>query len=238
MKPKYSKTIYRSISIQISRNSPLFKRIDELCYLSKSMYNSALYKMREDFDNKKFEFDSNHYNKELRTEKIYGLLPKNSSMQVVQLVYGTFVSYFEALDAYKKNPTGFKGKPRLPKFKDKTKGRNVLRFTSQQFTIKDGNKIGLSVQRTGLPLIKMPNLAEGVKYQEAELIPHHSHYTLKVVYKINPYQLLKDNGGYASIDLGIDNLATVTSNLDEPGCEPFLITGKIAKSINGFYYKS
>ena len=40
---------------------------------------------------------------------------------------------------------------------------------------------------------------------------------------------------YAGVDLGLDNLAAVTSN--KPGFQPFLVNGRPLKSINQFYNK-
>lgn len=43
-----------------------------------------------------------------------------------------------------------------------------------------------------------------------------------------------DNGRYASIDLGVNNLTTITSNV----FEPLIINGRPIKSINSYYNKS
>ena len=46
-------------------------------------------------------------------------------------------------------------------------------------------------------------------------------------------EIKTDNGRYVSIDLGVNNLATITSNV----FKPFIINGKPVKSINHFYNK-
>ena len=46
---------------------------------------------------------------------------------------------------------------------------------------------------------------------------------------------LLDNNKYAAIDLGVNNLATVVSNV--PGVKPYIISGKKLKSINHKYNK-
>jgi len=46
--------------------------------------------------------------------------------------------------------------------------------------------------------------------------------------------LLQDNGRYMSIDLGLDNLATVVTNT---GLQPILVNGKGLKSDNQYYNK-
>ena len=44
----------------------------------------------------------------------------------------------------------------------------------------------------------------------------------------------EDNGRYMSIDMGIDNLATIVTNT---GLRPLLVKGKNVKSINQYYNK-
>jgi len=54
-----------------------------------------------------------------------------------------------------------------------------------------------------------------------------------VIYEATIKELLKDNKRYMSIDLGIDNLATCSSNVSKS----FIINGKPVKSINQYYNK-
>ena len=56
---------------------------------------------------------------------------------------------------------------------------------------------------------------------------------MEVVYDIKECDLKTDNKRYSSIDIGINNLATVTSNV----IKPYIINGKPIKSINQYYNK-
>ena len=52
-----------------------------------------------------------------------------------------WTSFFEALEAYKQDPSKFTGRPRLPKYKHKTEGRNILVYTVQALSrpaMRDG----------------------------------------------------------------------------------------------------
>ena len=60
-----------------------------------------------------------------------------------------------------------------------------------------------------------------------------NHIVLEVLYEVEEPALLEDNGRYAAIDLGIDNLCSVSSNC----CNSFIINGKPVKSINQYYNK-
>jgi len=49
-------------------------------------------------------------------------------------------SFFEAVKAYKIEPTKFTSSPKLPKYKDKIKGRNILVYTIQAVSSKQVKK--------------------------------------------------------------------------------------------------
>ena len=56
-----------------------------------------------------------------------------------------------------------------------------------------------------------------------------------MVYTIVTPEKLTDNNKYAAIDLGVNNLATIVSNVKK--FKPLIINGKPLKSINQFYNK-
>jgi putative transposase len=56
-----------------------------------------------------------------------------------------------------------------------------------------------------------------------------------VVYEQEPQQSAVDPAYYAGIDIGMDNLAALTSN--KPGFVPVLVNGRPVKSVNQFYNK-
>ena len=60
-------------------------------------------------------------------------------------------------------------------------------------------------------------------------------YVVEVVYEKEDVSLIKDNGRYCAIDLGVSNFATVTSNIK--GFRPYVISGKVLKSYNRWWNK-
>lgn len=63
----------------------------------------------------------------------------------------------------------------------------------------------------------------------------HSRLIVELVYNIDvPNTILLDNKRYLSVDIGMDNLATVVNNI---GLQPVVINGKGLKSINKYYNK-
>ena len=74
-----------------------------------------------------------------------------------------------------------------------------------------------------------------VSFQQVRFIPNYRSFTVELVYNIEvPDEALSDNGRYLSVDIGLDNLATIVNNA---GLKPVAINGKGLKSINKYYNK-
>jgi putative transposase len=102
------------------------KEIDDLAWRSKNLYNYANYLVRQLFIN-----DCKYLNNVaifhlVKQHQSYTALPRKVSNQVLMHLHRNWKSFFEADKAYNKDPSKFSGRPKLPKYKDKTKGRNIL----------------------------------------------------------------------------------------------------------------
>ena len=71
---------------------------------------------------------------------------------------------------------------------------------------------------------------QNVKF--ARIVPHKNYITVEIGYEVDCKESTKNNN-YASIDIGVNNLAALTSNM----FSPMIINGKPLKSINQFYNK-
>lgn len=69
---------------------------------------------------------------------------------------------------------------------------------------------------------------------EVRIVPRLNYYVVEVIYE-QPIQQLVDGKAIASVDVGLNNLAAVTSN--QKGFQPFLVNGRPVKSINNYYNK-
>ena len=56
---------------------------------------------------------------------------------------------------------------------------------------------------------------------------------MEVIYDVKECDMKRDNKRYCGIDLGINNLITVTSNVSKS----YIINGRPIKSINQYYNK-
>ena len=205
------------------------KEIDKLCFLSKNLYNYANYCIRQSFTKTgKIPSEYELTGKLARREQVdYKSLPSQTSQQIIKLLYKNWKSFFSAIKDYKKNPNKYKGRPKLPKYKDKD-GRNVVIFTGQQCRVKDGfikfPKGVLKPLRT-----KVDNVVQ------VRLVPQATCYVIEVVYKkeVEINEDLKTDK-ILGIDLGVNNLATCINNV---GLKPFIINGRPLKSINQYSNK-
>ena len=207
----------------IKSNNVLYKDLDNLCFLSKNLYNQALYRIRQQFFEYKTFKKYYELNKELHDENQvdYRALPANTSQETLKLVNQNYKSFFQSL---KKQIKGTK----IPGYLDKTKGRQVVIY----------NHMTLSSNLLEKGIIKLPksNIQFRTKQKnisQVRIVPKNNYIVLEVVYKASIKELLKDNKRYMSIDLGIDNLASCSSNVSKS----FIINGKPVKSINQFYNK-
>ena len=214
----------------ISKNDSRYEVIDRVAFASKNLYNAALYQMRQAYIHQGTRLYYNDLYHLMKEHESYKALPAKVAQQVLRLLDKNWESYKEAVKAYRLDPSKFLGHPKLPKYKDKQKGRNILVFTVQAVS-KRGLARGI-VQPSGVP-IEIQTAHTNVN--QVRIVPRGSHYVVEVVYTQEVTQADVDPTLYAGIDIGINNLATLASN--KSGFVPRLVNGRPVKSINQFYNK-
>jgi putative transposase len=210
---------------------PSSKHLVALAFKSKNLYNCASFIMRQNFIRNHKVINYSTMDKILKRDypETYKGLPAQTSQQVLRLIEKNWKSFFKAIAAFKKAPEKFAGRPKIPGYKDKEKGLNVIIFTNQQCKIIDGKII--FPKAVGLE----PLTTKTVKLQQVRIIPKFKHFVIEVVYRkeVIGHELNQEN--VIGIDLGLNNLATLVSN--QPDASPMLINGKPLKSINQFFNK-
>lgn len=83
----------------------------------------------------------------------YRAMSGSSSQQILMALDKNLKSYFSAIKAWKRDNKKFTGCPKFPKYKHKTKGRNVFSYSYAQFKHRGDfiyfpKKEGLSPLRT------------------------------------------------------------------------------------------
>lgn len=220
----------------INKNNSLFPILDELCFKSKNLYNATLYRIRQEYFSSKIYLGYFSIQREFQKNKQfdYQKLPAKTSQQTMRMVDQNFKSFFRALKEYQKCPRKFKGRPKIPGYLDPVDGRFLVIYTYQGISKKILDNKGL---------IKLEKeeiyFKSKVKHKDlcqVRIVPKGNCIVVEVVYEVPDVQLLLDNGKYASIDLGVGNLATLCTNLK--GEKPIVYSGKPIKSWNRYYNKS
>lgn len=211
----------------IKKNDDRYKILDEVCFKSKNLYNAALYEIRQHFFNtKQFLscFDVAKIFREKKQDDYYSL-PCKVSQLTLKLLDQNFKSFFALLKKKDHNK-----KKSIPKYLDKVKGRFVAVYTNQAIS-KKALRNGI-IQLSGTDF-KIRTKVDGNSINQVRIVPKNSYYQVEVIYEVEEIEELEDNGKYAAIDLGVNNLSTVSFN----DSKPFIINGKPLKSINQFYHK-
>ena len=212
--------------IIINNRHRYFSILDMLCLKSKNLYNYALYQVRQHHKETAKYLSYYDLNMALSAEDQidYRSLPYTQcAQQVLIQIDKQYKSFYRAIKSVK-----MKGrKVRLPHYKDKEKGRNMVTYTNQCFKIKD-NTLTLKIDKYNK--IELKTDKENV--QQVRIIPKGNHIIIEIIYN-KEYKLKENNNRFGSIDLGLNNLATLTSNV----CQCMIYDGRKLKSINHFYNK-
>jgi putative transposase len=214
----------------IDRNDSRYAVIDAASFASKNLYNAALYEIRQVFIHEGRYLSYNKMDKLMQTHEAYKALPAKVSQQILMVLDKNWKSFFEAKKAYEEDPSNFTGRPRLPKYKHKTEGRNILVYTIQALS-KEGLKYHL-IQPSMLP-IEVKTQQENIN--QVRIVPRNGYYVVEVVYEKEPVQASVDPSFCVGIDLGVTNLAAIASNRE--GFAPRLVNGRPIKAWNQWYNK-
>ena len=219
---------YRRQSIVIKKVSPLYQEIDDLCFKTKNLFNATLYSERQSYFNTgKFEF---YYkvNKDFveKNQVDYRALPAKVS-KMTQMKVDQAIKSFLAL----KKSSNTNARHHFPKYLKKD-GRFVVEYEKGALSFKKEGFIKLSKTN-----IYIPTKLEKTVIQQVRLVPRTGYYLIEVLYRKQipkqKKQKLTHQTRFASIDLGLNNLATVTSNV----FTPLIINGRPVKNINQYYNK-
>lgn len=217
------------IEKQIVRPSnPLYKELDHLCFLSKNLYNATLYTVRQHYFNTSKYLTGFTVIKDFTKEnqKDFRALPAKVSRYTVQLVDQNMRAFFALIK--KKQANQYAETVRLPKYLDTDKGRQVVHYDKQSLRSKKDGFIKLAKSN-----IKIQTKVPKNEIQYLKLVPCGNHIKVLIgYYKIMPTKKT-NNKRFASIDVGMNNLMTVTSNV----FHPIIYNGKPVKSVNQFYNK-
>lgn len=223
----------------IKENHELYSVCDDLTFKAKNLYNAGLYQIRQSiFERSKSKHEVkpsvlswvelvSRFRKDKQVDML--ALPSKVSTNILKLVGSSISSYYQLLKCFHdKSNLSVITKPKLPRYLHKTEGRYVVEFTNQTFSKKRGEHGELILCPKDLNL-HIPTKVE--KPKSVRIVPKLGAFVIDVIYEVEGVPL-KHTGNYAAIDLGVDNLASITfSN----GVIPLVVKGSKIKSINQGY---
>lgn len=218
---------------RIDRHDPRWQAIDAASFASKNLYNATLWQTRQAYVFQNHTVLSySALDKLMQPTEAYRALPAKVAQWVLKQVALAWTSYFAVMAAYAAHPETFSGHPGLPDYLDKQKGRNLLVYTDQAIS-RDPKNAGWVVP-SGVA-IRVATAHQHHAIAQVRLVPKATHYMVEVVYDRTPDPQPVDPALIASIDIGVNTLAAITSN--KPGFLPLLVNGRPLKSLNQGYNK-
>ena len=229
----------------IRPSSQWFSMFAEYCRLANNLYNHGNYLIRERFINNGEWIRSNELDKILKKDLEYpdykAMPTAQTAQQVLHLLDRNWKSFFAAIKDWKEHKDKYSGRPKMPKYKKKN-GRFVLVLTNQNCKYANG-KIKFPRTFNGFEVVpefsKLPTESANSgrifnSFQQIRFVPDGINIVMEIVYTIKEIPQVQDNGKYAGIDIGVDNLISMATN---DGVSPLIVNGKIPKSINQYYNK-
>ncbi|WP_242721776.1 RNA-guided endonuclease InsQ/TnpB family protein [Microcoleus vaginatus] len=214
----------------IKPNHRFYREADRLSLVCKNLYNSANYIYRQNF------FASQQTNAlavyhALKTSPDYKAQPAKLAQSSLGLVLKALTSYYLAVRNYQEDTTKFKTAPKIPPYKGSRErkredGRYVVVFNCQAVSKRALKKGYARPLGTNIWL-----RSKFTSILEIRIVPKVGCYVVEVLYK-KLEQPLQVNQRVAAIDLGLNNLATLTYNVS--GLVPTIYDGRAVKSTNQY----
>jgi putative transposase len=219
---------------QIKLNHNFFKEIDASCFQSKNLYNSLLYIVRQYFFEHKKYIGMNELYKQIKLQPIWNEcgLAKKLCNQVLIQVDTNYKAFFAALKSFEIDPSRFNSRPKIPKYKEKLKGKNILTYPKDALYVSVFKKTGC-IKLSNSNIVIKTQIKDWSSIKSVRVVPKNNRYDVEISYEVKEKEKI-NTGNFCAIDLGVNNLATI--GFDD--CKkPISINGKPLKSINQYYNK-
>ena len=211
--------------------------LDAMFRTSNNLYNQALYVFRQRLEADGTWLWYGDLDKIMKTtpnlegQCNYRLLKAQCSQQILKVLDRNIKAYCKSIKDWKTNPGKYRGMPKLPNFR-KRGGMFNMYYTNQSCSIKDG-KLRLS-KDLFLDIPQWDKYKDRIfKFCQCNLVPEPDSVKVEIIYETDAKPPSLDASRCASIDLGIDNLATMAT---PEGCEIF--SGRFLKSYNVYFNKT
>lgn len=202
--------------------------IVKLCEISKELYNKCNFHMRKAFFDKERLPDINILTNLVKDEESFkNLHNTKTAKQTIRKVLSDWSNFNKANNAYNKNSKSFRSRPKPPNFKEKL---------AQVIFYNETIKRKPLLQNTMTPTNGCFSIKSDKEFKQVVITPKTFGFMIEVQYEYKQKGEIKklDKENICSIDIGVNNLCTITSNQHDP----ILVNGRIVKSFNQKYNKN
>jgi putative transposase len=126
----------------IRKSDPRYASIDQVAFASKNLYNQATYQIRQAFIHEGKYLSYAEIFHRVKHLDCYQALPRKVSNSILILIDKNWKSFRKSLREWKKHPEKYTGKPKIPGYKHKEKGRNLLIYDKQALGKRAFKKTG------------------------------------------------------------------------------------------------
>lgn len=214
----------------------------KLCHLSKSVYNEALYRIKQHYQETQSHLSYEENVKLMADSDNYFRLGSNISQQTMRALEGEYKSYFSLLKLAKEGKYDIT-KVEAPHYKEKDGFYYVCFAHAGESKLKDGkfkvpvSKILAKENPDFKMFINIPKFIIGKKIRQIRIYPKCNGRYFEMVIIFDDDELLKqelDSTKALAIDLGVNNFMTCATS----DGNSFIIDGKKLKSINQWFNKN
>jgi putative transposase len=226
-------------TVRLKLNSFYKNILIELCHLSKNLFNIGLYTVRQYFfqEAKYLSYESNYHL--CKENENYQLLATDCGQQTLKYVDRCFKAFFKLFSMRKEGV--YQEKINLPRYLPKDghfpliipiRARHDFAKDDWRFKIPTSRKY--TREHGSVYITVPPNLREH-RIKEIRILPKQKGKFLDAafVYESPEKEINVESNNAISIDLGLNNLATVVSSTNES----FIIDGRWLKSKNQWFNK-
>ena len=216
---------------KIYKSHPSYSKLDEMSRKSNNLYNQCVYfakhseNLSEDLKNldktmKSFPDEHDNY-------RSFGYA--QCAQQILRLFEQNLRSYFASVKDYKKNPAKYTSVPRFPKFRKSGERFQVI-FTSQSAKLT-GQTVDIASEtfENKLSIKLRTNFMK--KICQVVFAPRNDYFLAYVIYEAADSVISQKSNKVAAIDIGLNNLATVTFSEQH---EPILYRSDLMKINRDF----
>lgn len=198
----------------------------QLCQTSKELYNKCNWHLRQAWtDASPIPNISELVHLVQNEESFKNLHNTKTAKQTIRMCLTDWSNFFKALRAFKVNPKSFRKQPKPPNYKE-----DMAQVIFYNETIKH------KPARQGwlVPTNDCFRIRSDRKFNQVVIIPKRFGFVIEVRYQVSPVEKPEvDKNRVCCIDLGINNLCSITSDQTSP----ILINGRMLKSVNQWFNK-